>query len=195
VYPFLAQKFKKGGDCEPYEYTHKPSFTNQILHLTNLHLHSANYPVAANAIPLTSFFHHSFYFMKPGFSAGNRITGNTILAVQPGAVTTSPLMALPQSGGFEIVPLCEILYCEASGNYTYYFIADRKLIVSRTLKESEMLLRNYGFIRIHQSYLVNLAHVRRYVKSAGGSVILSNRMELTVSPKRREALMNALIHL
>jgi two-component system, LytTR family, response regulator len=125
----------------------------------------------------------------------NNAAGPSVLAIQPHAAVASPMMALPQSGGLEIVPLSEIIYCEASGNYTYYHVGERKLVVSRTLKESETLLRKFGFIRVHQSYLVNLAHVRRYVRSAGGSVILSNHTELTVSPKRKEMLMNALIQL
>jgi two-component system, LytTR family, response regulator len=133
--------------------------------------------------------------MTSRFSAKSRSAGPSILAIRPGAVMMSPMIALPQSGGFEIVALSEIIYCEASDNYTFYHIGERKLVVSRTLKDSEMLLRNFGFIRIHQSYVVNLAHVRRYIRSAGGSVILSNLAELTVSPKRKEALMSALIHL
>lgn len=122
-------------------------------------------------------------------------SSHAALVTQPGPVTMSPMIALPQTGGLEIAPLSEIIYCEASSNYTIYYISDRKVVVSRTLKDSEVLLRNFGFIRVHQSYIVNLAHVRRFIKSAGGSVIMSNLAELTVSSKRKEALMNALIHL
>lgn len=117
------------------------------------------------------------------------------LTAYPGPVNPGPMIALPQAGGLEIVSLREIIYCEASSNYTLYHLCDRKVVVSRTLKDSEDLLSNFGFVRVHQSYLVNVAHIRRFVRSAGGSIIMSNLAELTVSPRRKEALMNALIRL
>lgn len=120
---------------------------------------------------------------------------SSALITYPQPLIVNPMIALPQAGGLEIVSLREIIYCEASSNYTLYHLYDRKVVVSRTLKDSEDLLSNFGFVRVHQSYLVNLSHVRRFVRSAGGSVIMSNLAELTVSPRRREALLNALIRL
>jgi len=125
------------------------------------------------------------------------LNGRLDLLTQSMRTSSQPsLIALPTSEGYEIVQPAEIIYCEASGNYTiYYPSGGKKLVVSRTLKDSELLLHEQGFLRIHQSYLINLSHVRRFVKTAGGSVIMRNNAELTVSPRRKEELLNALMRL
>lgn len=106
------------------------------------------------------------------------------------------IIALPVWDGYECVHLREIIYCEASSNYTsYHLIGGRKLVISRTLKESELVLRDAGFLRIHSSFLVNVTHIKRFLKSAGGSVLMSNGEELSISPKRKDELLNAMLRL
>jgi len=86
-----------------------------------------------------------------------------------------------------------ILYCESDGNYTTLFFLDRtNLIVSKTLKEVEEVLQHYHFLRIHNSFIINLKQVSRYVKTEGGSIEMANGTKLPISRQRREEVMQVL---
>jgi two-component system LytT family response regulator len=99
-------------------------------------------------------------------------------------------IALPTLDGFELVPLDNILHCEADSNYTHVVLKHaKKVLVSRTLKEIEELLDGHAFLRIHHSYLVNLNEIVRYIRGEGGYVIMSDNTSITVSRSRKDALL------
>ena len=104
-------------------------------------------------------------------------------------------IALPESNGFAIVRVEQIIRCEGKRNYTrILFKDDTEKIVSRTLLEFEHLLAPLGFVRIHRSHLVNLYNVVRYLKTDGGMVELKTGELLKVSPKHKEELLNRLLY-
>jgi len=89
--------------------------------------------------------------------------------------------------GFKVVPLSVIIYMQAEVNYTYIFLENgEKLLTSKTMKEYETLLTDYGFFRIHQSYLINLSHVQEYIKGEGGTVNIPGKKSLPVSRRRKK---------
>lgn len=99
-------------------------------------------------------------------------------------------LALPTSDGLVFVKVNEILYCEASGNYTEIVMADnKKYVVSRTLKEYDDMLGGQNFYRIHHSYLINLNGIKRYVRGDGGYVVMSNEKLLDVSKRKKEGFL------
>jgi two-component system LytT family response regulator len=84
----------------------------------------------------------------------------------------------------------QILGCESSGNYTTIYLVDnRKIVVSNTLREYEELLIDYGFFRVHKSFLINLKYIARFDKSEGGCVVLVNDMKIPVASRKREHLL------
>jgi two-component system LytT family response regulator len=92
--------------------------------------------------------------------------------------------------GFQIVEVKDILYFEASGNYSNFHFTNHQLVcTSRTMIEYEGLLEDAGFARIHKSYLVNLLHVKEYIRGEGGSVILTNGVELEVARRKKDAFL------
>ena len=100
-------------------------------------------------------------------------------------------LALPSSDGLVFVKVEEIIYCEASSNYTNIFMADgKKHLVSRTLKEYEDLLADQNFYRIHNSYLINLNAIKKYVRGEGGYVVMSNDKSLDVSKRKKEGFLS-----
>ena len=99
-------------------------------------------------------------------------------------------ITLPEQEGFKVVDVAEIMYCEAEDNYTHIYLEKRKLLVSKTLKYVEDALAGYPFARIHKSYLVNVNEVVRYKKGKGGSVVLSNGKELSVSASRKQEFLS-----
>lgn len=92
--------------------------------------------------------------------------------------------------GFQVLPLPEIVYLRAEGNYTWFTLLDNEqILISKTLKDYEQLLTDFGFYRIHQTYLVNLRHVKQYRKGDGGSVVMVNQDELTVSRRKKNGFL------
>ncbi len=99
-------------------------------------------------------------------------------------------IALPTLDGLVFVKISDILYCEASSNYTQIFTAEEKYLVSKTLKEYDDLLSDHNFFRIHNSYLININSIKKYVKGEGGYVVLNNDTSLDVSKRKKEAFLN-----
>ncbi|MDX1406547.1 MAG: LytTR family DNA-binding domain-containing protein [Saprospiraceae bacterium] len=105
----------------------------------------------------------------------------------------SPVITLSTSDAFEYVPVRNIVRCEAQGAYTTFHMRNKApLLVSKTLKEYEQLLDGYDFLRIHQSHLINLHEVERYIKSDGGYVILRDGTRLGVSRSKRDQFLDAM---
>ena len=104
-------------------------------------------------------------------------------------------LALPTSDGLVFVKVDDILYCEASSNYTNIYTSDgKKHVISRTLKEYEDLLADHNFFRIHNSHLINLGSIKKYVRGEGGYVIMNNDVTLDVSKRKKEAFLTRLGH-
>ncbi len=99
-------------------------------------------------------------------------------------------ITVPTQEGFEVVNVADILYCKADDNYTEIYTGVKKMLVSKTLKYFEGILKEYPFARIHKSYLVNVNEVVRYKKGKGGSVTLSNGKELVVSASGKKELLS-----
>jgi two-component system, LytTR family, response regulator len=96
-------------------------------------------------------------------------------------------IALPTLDGFLFVELGDIVTCEARRDYTACATTNGEtLLVCRTLKEFEELLSPHGFFRVHHSHIINLRHLRRYVRGKGGYVVMSNGREFEVSVRRKE---------
>ena len=102
-----------------------------------------------------------------------------------------PKIPVPTSDGFELVPVEEIISCEASDNYTFFYLKSKKKITAcRMLKEVEEQLNDYGyFVRTHHSYLINIKEATKYVKGEGGNVIMSDGSSINVSRSRKETLL------
>ncbi len=99
-------------------------------------------------------------------------------------------LCIPSMKGFQVVDIRDIIYCEASSNYTNFYFTNRSLIcASKPIHEYETVLEDAGFVRTHKSYVVNLEHIREYVRGEGGSVILSGGQEVEVSRRKKEVLM------
>lgn len=102
-------------------------------------------------------------------------------------------IALPSINGLELIKVNDIIYCQADSNYTIFHLQNNiQIIVSRSLKEYDEILSHQGFYRIHQSYLIKLSYVKKYIKGEGGSVILENGKELDVSRRRKDGFLQAI---
>ena len=99
-------------------------------------------------------------------------------------------ISIPTLTGYEFILIKDIIRCQSDVNYTHIFLEpDKKLTVARTLKDFENMLVPYGFFRVHNSHLININKVIRYNKGKGGFLILENGVEIEVSQRRKDDLI------
>ncbi len=102
-------------------------------------------------------------------------------------------VAIPTHDGIDFFNTNDIIYCQAEGSYTKLFLVNnRKELVSRTLKDFDNLLSGSGFCRVHNSTLINLKHVEKYIKGEGGYVILTEGHHADISRRKKEEFLNIL---
>jgi two-component system, LytTR family, response regulator len=96
-------------------------------------------------------------------------------------------ISLSTSDGVEFIQLSNILRLEANGPYTTFFMKDNaKIMVSKNLKEYEMLLTDHGFFRVHNSHMINLKEVRKMIKTDGGYAVMNDDSMIAISPKKKD---------
>ena len=99
-------------------------------------------------------------------------------------------LCLPTQKGFTIVKLEEIAYCEAQRSYTIFRLVNGKsIMISKPLFDYERLLSDTIFLRVHKSFLINLMHIKEYTRGEGGTVIMTNGMEIEVSRRKKEQFL------
>jgi two-component system, LytTR family, response regulator len=99
-------------------------------------------------------------------------------------------LKIPTRDGFQYVQIDEVVYLKSDSNYTIFILTNgTKVTSSKTLKFYEEQMPNELFCRIHESYIINISKVKRYIKGDGGQVVLSNHDELEVSRKRKVDLL------
>jgi two-component system, LytTR family, response regulator len=109
-----------------------------------------------------------------------------------GSVNAKPeenknLVLINHSKGFTLVDFKDIVWLEASDNYTNLFLnGQKKIVASKTLKEFEAILPETDFFRIHRSALINIHFVKEYSNHEGGEVILSDGTHVQVSKARTQ---------
>lgn len=104
-------------------------------------------------------------------------------------------IAIPTTEGLQFLKVEEIIYLEASINYTHIFTTEKKkYIVGRTLKDFEDMLPAEIFLRIHSSYIINKNFADKYIRGEGGQVVLSNGVVLDVAKRKKSEFLKAIGH-
>ncbi len=89
-----------------------------------------------------------------------------------------------------LVKIGDIIFCESDVNYTTFHLENgNNVTVSVNLKEYDDMLNDYGFFRVHKSFLINLSHIERFEKADGGNIILVNDHRVPVASRRRAQLL------
>lgn len=102
-------------------------------------------------------------------------------------------IALPTAERIELIPVADIIRCMAENNYTRFFIRQQTpILVSKNLGEFEEMLQEHGFLRTHQSHLVNVQEVKSWEKRDGGYLQMKDGSRVDVSRGRRERVLQRL---
>lgn len=103
-------------------------------------------------------------------------------------------LAVPQLNGFLFIDRSDILFLKGERAYATICLKDgTSVLASRSLKYfEEMLAGDRRFFRCHRSYVVNLDHVKEYVRTDGGNLILQSDRQISVATERVPLLMERL---
>ncbi|GCD78886.1 LytR/AlgR family response regulator transcription factor [Schleiferia thermophila] len=105
----------------------------------------------------------------------------------------SPIkIPLPVSEGLIFIEQKDIIRCEGDAGYTYIYLNNEKpILLSKTLKDvEEQLFKDSGFIRVHQSHLINPQYLKKYIKSEGGYLIMTDGKQIPLSRKKKEDFLD-----
>jgi len=112
------------------------------------------------------------------------VNANEVVVKGPLGTLTQPI------GSAVVVKLEDILWLEASNFYTVLHLrVGKQIVATRTLKDFEEMLGGSDFQRIHRSHMINLMHLERYIKGAGGQVVMAGGKTLDVSRTQKDELL------
>jgi two-component system LytT family response regulator len=110
--------------------------------------------------------------------------------LQPQKLTDK--IALPVGDAMQFIQPDEIIRCESESNYTYIFLSNgKKITMAKTLKEVEENISGSPFFRVHQSHLVNMNHISRYMKGDNAYIIMKDGTQIGVSRNKKEAFLES----
>jgi two-component system LytT family response regulator len=99
-------------------------------------------------------------------------------------------LAIPTAEGMEYLNPKDIIRIEADRSYSWFFITgNRKILVSKHLKEFQDLLSDRYFFRSHNSYLINLKYVRKYIRRDGGYIEMQDGAKIPISRNRKDLFL------
>lgn len=104
-----------------------------------------------------------------------------------------PKIALKSQEGLEFVLVSEIIRIQSESNYaTVHMLSGEKMVIVRSLKELENLLKPHNFFRTHQSHLINPLYVKSYMKADGGYLIMEDSSRVVIARDRKKRLLETL---
>lgn len=102
-------------------------------------------------------------------------------------------IAVPTAEGLEFIVIKNIIRIESSTNYSRLYLMNRQpLLVTKLLKDFEELLMPYRFFRVHNSHLINLNYISKYIRGDGGHVVMENGDLVDISRRKKEEFLSLL---
>jgi two-component system LytT family response regulator len=102
-------------------------------------------------------------------------------------------LAIPTIQGYEYILVDNIVRIEAERSYCMIFLLDkRKIMVSRCMNDYQKILDERKFFRAHNSHLINLQHVKMYVKRDGGHIEMADGSIVPLARRKKDFFMDAM---
>lgn len=112
----------------------------------------------------------------------------------PNTLKKETKIALPTQYEIRYVLPNEIIRCEADDNYVnIVLLTGEKLLIAKSLKDYENLLKPHGFIRTHQSHFVSISFMQKWLRADGGVLMLQNGDKIPVSKSNREKVKSSIV--
>ena len=102
-------------------------------------------------------------------------------------------IVLKTHDSMHVVNIKDIIRCEGEAGYTTFYISGKEpLVITESIKDFEEFLEELGFLRVHQTHLINLSYVQKFDKRDGGYVIMSDNSMIPVSRRKKDIFLNAI---
>ena len=102
----------------------------------------------------------------------------------------SDKIAVPYQQGIIFLPVGDIIYCESDSNYTKVIATqNRHYLLTRTLRDVQEVLEERNFLRVHRQYVVNLDHIKLFMKGEGTYLVMTNDVSIPVARNQKENLV------
>ena len=109
--------------------------------------------------------------------------------------STDPRITISTEQTIEILPVADILRIESNGAYSIFMMHNGDRIVSsKNLKYYEFLTAEHAFLRVHNSHVVHLKYVQRYLRKDGGLIEMTNGDCIPLSRRRRDVFLSIYAH-
>jgi len=97
---------------------------------------------------------------------------------------------------YHFVDISDILYCKSENSYTTFHLIDNKTItVSMSIKKVEEMMKTEEFVRSHQSFLINVNHIKSIHKTVDNQILLVNGDVIPISSRRKRSIIHFLSNL
>ena len=127
------------------------------------------------------------------FEEGNRDDYRLLAQNIKNTASENKRLALHSQDKIDVVEIGTIVRCESNVNYTtFYFEDGKQMLVTKTLKEFDKMLTDFGFYRVHQSHLINLNYLKEYIKSDGGYLLMKNGNSVPISTRKKASVLKLL---
>ncbi len=101
-------------------------------------------------------------------------------------------LIVPTKEGMIFLKVNDIIRLQSESNYTlFYLIENKKIIVSKTLKYFEEKLLEFNFSRVHQSHLVNLAHMKE-IDQRDNFILMTDESKVEISKRKKKEFIDSL---
>lgn len=108
-------------------------------------------------------------------------------------ISAEAKIVLKDADSIFFVKTKDIIRCESDGAYTTFHLLNKeKIVISKTIKEYDDLLNPFGFLRTHQSHLVNSFYIKRFDKNDGGVLVLTDNYSVPVSQRKKDFILDFL---
>jgi len=123
----------------------------------------------------------------------NKLIIETLLANLNTPEKKSKKIILKTAERLQVIEVKNIIRCESDSSYTNIFLTEnRKIIVSKPLKDYDEMLCDFGFIRTHKSHLINLNLIASYEKSSGGYIVMKDKSNISVSVRKKDFVIETI---
>lgn len=110
------------------------------------------------------------------------VLGKLLNNAQSGSYSQDTIIGLADEKGISYVKIKDIIRLEADRNYSHFFFLDgTRMLVSKNIGFYIEMLGNYDMVQVHRAHMVNVNHIKRYVKMNGPYLIMCDGSEVPVS--------------
>jgi two-component system LytT family response regulator len=109
------------------------------------------------------------------------------------SVSRKNRLVIPDQKGLILLEIKDIIRLESDGAYTKLFVANGEThLISKNLGYYENKLGEHDFTRVHHKHLINMNHVKNYLRGEGGTLIMSDNSSIEVSRRKKDFFLQKL---